>query len=506
MDNRFQEFRNQYKIPEITTNLMGEFSPNKTARDIYLQQLVEFSELVKDTPNKDLIAFKDPMVQDLVDYIMAAIVIENERINDSDVFPIQIYRRYKSNDSMAKKIEEWSGREEKKGAQVTDYLGFRVVPEAEHSVFYGDSDPVLQEMIDRRESMRLYLAERYKELSTSPEMTFNDYRLKCKEVLSKLKTVFPKEATTRIEYYDKLAETIDEDYNTYTTMLDDADEKLTLQDISELTHVNIKSLLTELTSQYPNEVMLYKLHKDLINTFENSELLRALGITMSNDPNRTKHKSTPNGYRSEFIGLDLSIKLKDGRIITLPIECQVQTQEQYRDGKAGFASHSKLEGKKVLLKSLPKKGDGKAYTDANGALEEYRQFLHHIMNISPSFAIAKKTGDDFENERVNVTPYDLYEAFRLVSSVPKDNSTYFRIYSKYLNDLYERRDELLPSGTELLPKYIRYEDIPNPNSDYKAFSSFFATLRESLGGTLDYEREIKENDGDSKKEDTVRDI
>ena len=53
--------------------------------------------------------------------------------------------------------------------------------------------------------------------------------------------------------------------------------------------------------------------------------LKAYGISVSSDEKRTKEKSTSNGYRAEFIGLDLSIHTEDGQLIVLPIECQVQT-------------------------------------------------------------------------------------------------------------------------------------------------------------------------------------
>ena len=137
------------------------FNPNTTAKEISDEQLVEFAELVKGTPNADLVAYKDPKVQELVDFITAAIICENNRIN-GDAFPIQISRRYKADDSLKKKMEEWSKREEKDGMQVTDYLGLKIIPESQHSIFSSDGDPVLQNMINKREEYRSFIAEKYK--------------------------------------------------------------------------------------------------------------------------------------------------------------------------------------------------------------------------------------------------------------------------------------------------------------------------------------------------------
>ena len=163
--------------------------------------------------------------------------------------------------------------------------------------------------------------------------------------------------------------------------------------------------------------------------------------------------------------------------------------EQYKDGNTGFSAHTKLTNKKPKLKPIPGTGDSSKYTSPDGKLDYYREFLSHIMNISPSCAIAKTTGNDFEKSRTVITPYDLYEAFRLISRVPQ-NSPSFRFYTNYLEELYERRNNLFPTGDSLLPKYIRLEDIPNPASDYNKYNRFFNALRSSLKKTMSIMDEI----------------
>lgn len=456
------------------------FNPNAEANAIADEQLVEFANLVKGTPNEDLVAYKDPKVQELVDFITAAIICENGRIND-DPFPIQISRRYKADSSLKGKINEWSKREEKDGVQVTDYLGLKVIPEAEHSIFTSTGDPILQKMIDKREMYRSFIADKYKNLECWT-LTFMEYRAECEEVITALCNIFPKEATARREYYKSLSSRLEEDYLAFADMVEDVDEPMSLAEITSLASVSIKKLLNELTLNYPNEVMLYKLRKDLMNTFESSDMLRALGISISNDTFRTKSKSTENGYRSEFIGLDLKLKLEDGREISLPIECQVQTQEQYRDGNIGYSAHSKMPNKRYKLKSVPRTEEGR-YTDPTSYLAECREFLSHIMHISPSFAIAKTGGDDFEVGRTIITPYDLYEAFRKISRIPKDSPSY-KAYMRYLHELYAEREKLFPTGDSLLPKYITVDEIPNPSTDYTKYNRFFNELRSSLKKTF----------------------
>ncbi|MCI9366469.1 MAG: hypothetical protein HFJ54_08250 [Clostridia bacterium] len=174
--------------------------------------------------------------------------------------------------------------------------------------------------------------------------------------------------------------------------------------------------------------------------------------------------------------------------------------EQYKDGNTGFSAHTKLSGKKVKLKSIPGTLESGKYTDPQGDLTYYRNFLAHIMNISPSCAIAKTTGNDFETSRIMITPYDLYEAFRLISRVPMD-SPGFRAYSEYLEDLYQRRDNLFPTGDSLLPKYIRYEEIPNPSTDYTTYNQFLNELRSSLRNTLSVAKKEEPSDPERKEQE-----
>ncbi len=456
------------------------FDPNKAAKEILNEQFMEFASLIKGTPNENFIAYKDPKVQELINFIISAIIFENERINAPDTFPIEIYSRYKADLSMKNKMEEYSQREDKKGAKVTDYLGIRIVPEAEHSIFFSDGDTVLQEMINKRESTRTFIAKTAEEISQNPFMTFDYYAKKCQEVLEKLIDVFPEEAINRKKYYQEMINTIQMDYLEYIDTVEDSKAPLTLNDISELTNINIRTLLTELTLNNPNEVILYKLRDNLMNTFQKSDLLHSLGITVSSDPKRTKRKATDIGYRSEFIGLDLKIRLSDEKIITLPIECQVQSAEQQRDGNIGFAAHTKLKGKSQKLKNIPSTGN---YTDPQEMLKAYREFLAHLMYISPMCSITRTTGNDFENKRTITTIYDLYETFRTISRLPK-NSLSEKTLSKYLETLYQDREKLMPTDASLLPKYLKFEEIPNPVTNFNKYMEFQRELSSSLKNTF----------------------
>lgn len=81
-----------------------------------------------------------------------------------------------------------------------------------------------------------------------------------------------------------------------------------------------------------------------------------------------------------------------------------------------------------------------------------------------------------------ITPYDLYESYRMIANVPK-GSTAYKVYSKHLHKLYDRRKELFPTDESILPRYWAEDDIPNQNEDYAKYNRFFGELRMSLAQT-----------------------
>ena len=95
-------------VQALATKVMFQekFDPNIAYKEIMEEQLAHFAKLVKDTQNEMLIAYKDPKVQELVDFILNAIIFENEILN-RETFPIQIYSRYKADLSLENKLRDW---------------------------------------------------------------------------------------------------------------------------------------------------------------------------------------------------------------------------------------------------------------------------------------------------------------------------------------------------------------------------------------------------------------
>lgn len=474
-----KKFRNTYSITYSSSKGM-QYDPNVVFEVIEKQKAKELSELLKGTDNEALIAYRDPKVRELVDFVMTAIISENKALTSSEsFFPFTITRRYKSIDSLIHKMG--------KHDRITDYLGFKIIPESEHDILYS-RDTVAQEMIDRRENIRKFVAEKFRKLSKTKKTSFASYCTSCAEVLDKLQDVFTDTsidwygsekdlsatyATERKEYYEEQKKTLAKYLEQFEETSDNPSEKLSLDYLIEITNVNIKELLIELQNNMSNEVTLYQLSVNLMNIISESQLLHTLGISISDDPQRTKPKFKANGYRSNFIGLDLTINLDSNTTLTLPIECQIQTQEQYRDGTSGFSAHVKREGKLRKLKSAPRIMPGKRFSDPNGVISDYIEYLSYIQHITPEFAEASLKGD-----RVEIIPQDLYGELRQILQAEK-GSFQEKIYMERLIEVYEKRFALFPS-TVTMPIYISDFDIPQNKN-----SAFFIGLSNSVLNTMD---------------------
>ena len=290
-----EDFR---KAIHYYVNQKINYDTDEVTTVLYEQKVIELAELIKETPNKKLLAYRDPLVKRLVNYIMTASITESEQADSFDPsFPLKIYRRYKSKESL-------SGKMAKKGL-ATDYLGFRIVPSVENEIYFANGDPVLEEMIERRDNIRKAIVSMYKTLSSNKTFTFEKYCNLCKKALDNLKAVFTDKslseekqeefAKDRIASFDEAKHTLADDLRIYKSMFDNPNKEMSLDEILEnCTSINIKDLLHDLSRNLNNEVTLYKLKSDLMNLFQNNEVLSTLGISVSYDKNRTKSKAKSN--------------------------------------------------------------------------------------------------------------------------------------------------------------------------------------------------------------------
>lgn len=288
-----KEFKKQYEIDlqsKSTESTQDDFNPNLAARQIAEEQFYDLAKMLKGTNHEDLIAYKDRYVRKLMGYILSVTIFENENKDiNKDPFPIEIYSRYKSNKSTNDKVVDWSTRKEKEDSEISDYFAIRIVPSKEHSIFMAHGDSKLQELMNQREKVRKFISTISNRLSNKPNMTCKQYCNTYKSVIKKLKEIIPndikgQEATTLIDHYDDTEFIINSFFEEYKNTVEDIDEEYPYDYYSSMIKeydsdtfetADLDSIIYELRDKNANEVVLYKLKKDIMNVFEQSQWLES---------------------------------------------------------------------------------------------------------------------------------------------------------------------------------------------------------------------------------------
>lgn len=285
------------------------FNPILSEKRINQKLNFKLAKLFKGTANEKLLAFTDPMLQELIEFGFQSFKDDIQRVNESP-FPVELDGRFKSFSSTQDKAIDWGSRREKDGKVISDYLALRIYPTSEHSVFNAKGDKEFQALIDEREANREFIKEQYAKLSN--DMTFWEYCKMCEQILDRLSAQYPNEAKERKDMYKEKIDTVYNNYQEFAELNGDFIFSMPLEEILENTEVKVEDLLSELQEVNPNKCILYKLTKDTINAFENSTSLKSLGFSLEyDDPERTKSKCSELGYISKFLGVNLTITLED---------------------------------------------------------------------------------------------------------------------------------------------------------------------------------------------------
>lgn len=204
--------------------------------------------------------------------------------------------------------------------------------------------------------------------------------------------------------------------------------------------------------------------------------LMSFGVSVDFSSTRTKHKAKPNSYRAESVGLNITINLKDGKTLVLPIEVQIQSKMQEEDGRTGWSAHCNKEGKKVSLRPIPKIRPGAKYTSQETLVSDIKEYIYyseHIQETVPVCAKARLVG-----KRVIIERQDLYSSLAQICEEVEKGSVEEGITNAHLRKLYKVR-RLLLSSEASLPSCYHLEDIPQRRDD-----PFFEELAESVTKTM----------------------
>lgn len=458
------KFKDKYK-----TNLINEEIKQKAIKEYKEKYMEKYKQF-----------YSDKNIQKYFHHIIASIMItQNEYY---EFHGINIPYRFKSAQSTSNKLDDIlkdatftyneNNEIEVNAIPIFDILAMKVISRRRPPAF-SSTDPKIRKIIEKNkinlafiEEMQEYKTHLIEDEYTKPqnykfkyECTKVDYYEKCKSLLEHLKEITPSQATNLIaEYESKIIDINNRlEFLNATKMPGDAEEIIEYEDLIDK-DINFFKILSIFENSVYNETDLAILTKQFQSFFKDNKMFDELGISLSDIPMREKR--TENGFASNFIYIDTLFG---------PMECQLQTEDQYRAGNYGYAAHTKLKGKAIKPLPIPDVKDR----------EKIKQFVQEVNRISPKSFLARM--DDNEPGRVMVQEFNDYQNYKnLISQISKGDPLE-RYIRNYCAKLYSLRNKIFKSKENSMG--FIYYDI-----DEYIKSSEFKKLRQI---SLQYNKQSK---------------
>lgn len=170
----------------------------------------------------------------------------------------------------------------------------------------------------------------------------------------------------------------------------------------------------------------------------------------------------------------------------MPIECQLQTKQQFKDQSIGFAAHSNMPGKQIVKPKVIPPSLRLKLKQPKTKLEpdECEELLEGMMRIAPFTFRVATTQNDFEATRTEIIYDDLYNRYRKIVMTSKDSETHEKHLARinHLKSLYNLRRYVMPRTQAT--KYLLNDEIPNLAQDPAEHQRFMVKVRQSLSQTM----------------------
>ena len=420
-------------------------------------------DAIKDYGNRQIkkyIGFRENQyVRNYFNHLVAAIMISQyENYEQSGINIPYRYKAHKSTrDKVNKHLAKASVHYSENGDIVVDNVGplldifaMKIVSRRRPTITTSNNQQI-QKLLDEQKENQEYLEnfQAFKrnllvdDLKPAKPRNYKydcsqvDYYKMCQSILERLKDLVHPNATELIKHYEEQLDLI----KLRLGFIESApEEKVTIDDLEDK-DVNFFSLLSEFEGRFYNKAELAVLTEQFTSLFEDNPLLENLGATLSEIP--VEKKRTPRGFESNFVYIDTPI----GRI-----ECQLQTEDQYRFGNYGFAAHTKMTGKKLYTVKIPPalklrinekiQEVKERIRNAGGIhnIEGIDEFLDSVHDISPDTYLSRM--DDNERGRVMTIEFGDYQNYKKVVSQVADNDPSERFLYNYFAKLYPVREIL----------------------------------------------------------------
>lgn len=256
------------------------------------------------------------------------------------------------------------------------------------------------------------------------ECTYFEYYTKCKELLENMINMFSSEYIYSTNYASELTEKYLEQISeckkkiTILTAMGDKNSKIDINNLDKNPDIlNFHELLRDFDSRIDGKLALTLFSNSLPDIIGNSEYLKLLGVTTSNNPKRLKFKREKSGYISNFFGIDYSY-------ISPKSELQVMSINEHQESTTGYSAHSNMPGKEANFMEIPT-----AYKDNN-------------------IKLLKSLGQN------NLITNQELHLINLISSIKPISKEYMKLFQALVNKDYIHFEDKVPKGINLPDEYI----------------------------------------------------
>ena len=425
-------------------------------------EIIDSEEFVNRNTRNYVALYNIPEVREYYTQVVTAILLAyNKKYGNNG---LQLNYRFKAPNSIANKMQEYVDKKHSPDSELRPsqpmYDGFamKLITSEVPSLLYSrdekkffDTDKTLAALVEERKANYKFLEKMQEFKSKLVEDEFEvppkynlkiseeEYLSNCISVLKRTRSLIDPEEVDLLKAYDIRISTMEDKLNisrddgSPTTLISSRD----LENPSN----NFLLLLNDFESRMHNEIAMAVLTRKFTSLFkENSELFDLLGIKLSKDKD-TKRKRTKNGYESNFLYIDTLFGT---------IECQLQTYQQYEQGKTGTAAHmlykssdSSKDSPKALprLVPIPNRKEMRIPDVA-------RRFLKSVLEVSPhmySVTLGRERTKDIE-----------FGAFRnyysIFSEIPPTHDLAPQ-FQQYFSNLRDRSDSPLNNYPDKLRQY-----------------------------------------------------
>lgn len=471
-------------------------------------------EAIRSYGNKQLEKYsefhKNPYVRDYFNHVVAAIMISQyENYEQSGInIPYRYKARKSTRDKVNKRLRNATVHYNENGDIIVDNVGplldifaMEVVSRRRPTITTS-SNQEIQELLEEQKENQTYL-EKFQafkrkllinDLKPSKPSNYRydcsqmEYYKMCAEILERLNQIVDPNATELISYYSEKLATIQE---RFAFLKSYPDENITIDDLED-PKVNFFDLLSEYEGKFYNKTELAILTEQITSLFEDNPLLEGLGVKLADLPVEKKRNS--RGYESNFVYLDTPI----GRV-----ECQLQTEDQYRFANYGFAAHTKMKGKKLDPIEIP----NTLKPIINKKIQEIKEYVHthdvpgidgfrdEARDMSPNSYLSRM--DDNERGRVMTIEFGDYSNYKKVISQVSDDDTIKRFLYNYFARLYPIRDVLFEKEDRSFG-FIRTDVEEYMNSEeFEHFKEIAANINRDITSD-DFPSHDKNNNNDGR--------